>query len=92
MDLKKSLFGHQEIITDSAKKHQQILKTSRWRCAEQQDIYTISSVSYIVIDYKRKMVRLDYWFSRGGGGQGVRGDFTLQGTSCKVCRHCGCLE
>lgn len=65
---KKSLFGHQGMITDSAKKHQQILKTSWWRCAEQQDIYPISSISYIVTDYKRKMVRLEYWFSEAGAG------------------------
>ena len=59
-------------IWSPAKKYQQILKTSRWRYAEQQDIYTISSISYIVIDYKRKMIRVLVLKGRGQAGGGGR--------------------
>lgn len=42
MELKKSLFGNHQMITDSGKKHQWILKTTGRRFAGQQDIYTVS--------------------------------------------------
>lgn len=67
------LFGHQEIITDSASETSTDIKTSRWRCAEQQDIYTISSVSYIVIDYKKngkiRVLVLKGWGAGRGQGE-----------------------